>query len=223
MGSVENKLKSLGEALPNLKLVAPSDDEYVSRRSNPLGRGDDRAPIGFAVPKNAQEVSDVLLWVKASSTDFCVRSGGNDFYGRSLLDGGLVIDMRDIKFVTLSDDKETVTFGGGIISAALVEAVEKEGRVVPFGNTGFVGYAAWATIGGYGPLTNSLGMGFESLVGAELVNPNGEIIQATEEMLEGLRGMGGNLGIVTSLTVKTYPMRKVSPHLRSDRKRQERI
>jgi FAD/FMN-containing dehydrogenase len=122
----------------------------------------------------------------------------------------LVIDISAIKSVKVSDDKKTVTFGGGIPSVELVEALEKEGLTIPFGNTGFVGYVGWVTMGGYGPLTKSLGMGFEGIVGAELVTADGAIIKATEEILEGLRGMGGNLGVVTSMTVKTHPARKVT-------------
>lgn len=48
-------------------------------------------------------------------------------------------------------------------------------------------------------------MGFEQIVGAQLVNAKGEVVDAIEEMLEGFRGMLGHLGVMTSLTVKTYP------------------
>lgn len=55
-----------------------------------------------------------------------------------------------------------------------------------------------------------MGMGFEGIVAAQVVNADGEVIEASEDMLEGIRGMGGNIGIITSLTVKTYPTRSVS-------------
>ncbi|EHA54528.1 hypothetical protein MGG_01392 [Pyricularia oryzae 70-15] len=58
---------------------------------------------------------------------------------------------------------------------------------------------------GYGPSTKLCGMGFEQIVGAQLVNAKGEVVDAIEEMLEGFRGMLGHLGVMTSLTVKTYP------------------
>ncbi|KAH8168402.1 FAD binding domain-containing protein [Sarocladium implicatum] len=208
MGSIGNKLDSLRQAYPGIRIVDPSSDEYATRRVNVMGRGKDQSPLGFAIPKNAQEVSNLVSWAKSSRTDFCIRSGGNEFYNRSLIDDGLVIDMKDIKFVNISDDKKAVTVGGGILSLDLIKAVEEEGLIVPFGNTGFVGYTGWVTSGGYGPLTHVLGMGFESIVGAEIVDANGKIVQANDEVLEGLRGLGGNLGVVTSLTIKTYPMKK---------------
>lgn len=52
-------------------------------------------------------------------------------------------------------------------------------------------------------------MGFEGMVGAEVVNAEGQAVEATDDMLEGLRGRGGNLGIVTSLMIKAYPATKV--------------
>jgi FAD/FMN-containing dehydrogenase len=150
-----------------------------------------------------------VKWAKTAGADFTIRTGGNDFYGRFVVDGGLMIDMRELKSIEVAEDKMTATIGGGTIMKDLVEKLADEGLIAPSGNAWTVGYVGWATQGGYGPLTNPLGMGFEGIVGAEVVNAEGEVVQASDEMLEGIRGMGGNLGVITSLTIKVYPNRDV--------------
>ena len=77
------------------------------------------------------------------------------------------------------------------------------------GTIGSVGYTGWATLGGYGPLTSHYGMGVDQILGAKVVNGSGEIQDADEEMLVGIRGGGGSLGIIVELTVKVYPVSTV--------------
>lgn len=205
-------IAKFGESLPDVELLTPSHAQWKQRRSTRGHEGQQHRPLGIAIPKTADHVASIVRWAKANSVEITVRTGGNDFYGRNAVDDGLIIDMRDIKFIAIADDRTTVTVGGGVISKDLIEALGKEGLLTPTGNTWIVGFVGWATLGGYGPLTNRLGMGFENIVGAEVVNSQGEIVQASEEMLEGIRGMGGNLGIITKLTVKVYPSFKVSKH-----------
>lgn len=94
----------------------------------------------------------------------------------------------------------------------LVEKLDAEGLVTPVGNVWVVGYVGWATLGGYGPMQHSHGLGIEQTVGAELVTAEGEVVTFGEEdeRLEGLRGLGGNLGIITAVTIKVYPKIEVS-------------
>ena len=78
------------------------------------------------------------------------------------------------------------------------------------GTIASVGYTGWATLGGYGPLTSHYGMGVDQILGAKIVNANGEIRDADEEMIVGIRGAGGSLGIIVELTIKVYPISTVS-------------
>ena len=65
-------------------------------------------------PRTAEDVSSILQFCLKSNIDFCVRTGGHDCASRTLVHGALVIDMRDIKHVTISDDKKTAKVGGEI-------------------------------------------------------------------------------------------------------------
>lgn len=203
-------LAYLRESLPSSKILLPSDKNWAEQRATRSVAGHGCKPLGIAVPKTAEEVGTIVRWARTAGVDITVRSGGNDFFGRNVTDDGLIIDMRDIDEITVSRDKKTVTLGGGVITQNLLRALDGEGLIVPCGNTWVVGYVGWATIGGYGPLTHLMGMGFEGIVAAQVVNADGKVIEAGEDLLEGIRGMGGNVGIITSLTVKTYPTRRVS-------------
>lgn len=79
----------------------------------------------------------------------------------------------------------------------------------PFPPIPTVGYTGWATLGGYGPFAANFGLGVDQIVGARVVNGNGELIDADQDMLKGIRGGGGNLGVVVQLTIKVYPLQKV--------------
>lgn len=78
------------------------------------------------------------------------------------------------------------------------------------GTIASVGYVGWSTLGGYGPLTSHYGLGVDQILGAKIVNASGEVQTANEEILVGIRGGGGSLGIITELTIKVYPVPKVS-------------
>ena len=82
------------------------------------------------------------------------------------------------------------------------------------GTIASVGYTGWATLGGYGPLTSHYGMGVDQIIGQNSLRDkllaDGEIQDADEEMLVGIRGGGGSLGIIVELTIKVYPISTVS-------------
>ncbi|KAG9256565.1 uncharacterized protein F5Z01DRAFT_634147 [Emericellopsis atlantica] len=181
-------LESFEATHPDIRLLRPEDEGWATRRETRGRAGQELKPLGTS-----------------SSVDFTVRSGGNDFYGRYVVDDGLIIDVRELNNVAISDDRQTASIGGGVTARSLASQLEDDGYICPVGNTGEIGYVGWATLGGYGPLTNKLGMGYEGIVGAEVVNARGEIVQAGEEMLEGIRGMGGNLGVITKLIIRIYP------------------
>jgi FAD/FMN-containing dehydrogenase len=208
----EAQIDSFQKANPEVTLLTPTSPEWKNRRATRGHAGQEKKPLGIAIPTNAQQVAGIVRWAVKNEVDFTVRTGGNDFYGRNAADGALIIDMRDINFINVADDKTTATIGGGVIAKDMLLKFDEYNLTAPLGNSLEVGYVGWSTIGGYGPFTGALGMGFEGIVGAEVVNHEGEIVKATDEMLEGLRGMGGNLGIVTSLTIKVYPKREVSSH-----------
>lgn len=78
------------------------------------------------------------------------------------------------------------------------------------GSVSSVGYVGWSTNGGYGPFSTLHGLGLDSIVGAKLVNYKGDLVEASDELLKGIRGAGNIFGVIVELTIKVYPLKEVS-------------
>ncbi|KAH7225158.1 hypothetical protein BKA60DRAFT_512443 [Fusarium oxysporum] len=165
--------------------------------------------LGVVRPQTSDEVTLIVQFCLEHRVEFSVRGGGHDCASRTLVDGALVIDMRDIKHVVIAEDKKSARVGGGILGGELAKALGKEGLSTPTGTVASVGYTGWATLGGYGPLTSHHGLGVDQIIGAKIVNARGEVQDANEELLVGIRGGGGSLGVIIELTIKIYPIDKI--------------
>ncbi|KAF6837375.1 d-lactate dehydrogenase [Colletotrichum musicola] len=192
---------------PLIEVLLPGSPEYTERRKLRAGAlGFEHVqPAGIAVPRDASEVAALVRWANDVGIKFTVRGGGNDFWARCIAHDALAIDMREINSVDVSADRRTAVIGGGVIARDLVIKLDELDLMTPTGNTWIIGYAGWMSNGGYGPFTHAYGMGIEQVLGAQLVNAKGEQVVADEEMLEGVRGVSGLLGVITSLTIKVYP------------------
>ncbi|KAG8666612.1 hypothetical protein FPOAC2_11728 [Fusarium poae] len=165
--------------------------------------------IGVVRPQNGDEVASVVRFCLERNIEFTIRGGGHDCASRTLVDGTLVIDMRDIKHVVVAQDQKIARVGGGILCGDLANTLGKDKLATPTATVASVGYTGWATLGGYGSLTSHYGLGVDQIVGAKIVNACGEVQDANEELLVGIRGGGGSLGIIIELSIKVYPIDKI--------------
>lgn len=208
-GAVPTPLKSLFEAYPGLYYVTSSSPDYPSIRAT-YALDNLAVPLAIVRPKTAEEVSAVVKHAISNGIDFVIRSGGNDLFGRSQVHGALTIDLRDIDYVEIDEKKSTAKVGGGILNGTLGAALSEKGLATAVGAIPFVGFTGWATYGGYGLLSSKFGLGVDQILGAQVVNAEGNIVDADEQMLKGIRGAGGNFGVIVELTIKVYPLKKVS-------------
>ncbi|KAF4956388.1 hypothetical protein FSARC_11590 [Fusarium sarcochroum] len=206
INSLISKLEA-DPALTKAKLYEPNSSDYKQVEQCFIQRP--VQTLGIVKPQNADEVAAVVQFCIKNNVEFSVRSGGHDCAARTLVDGALVIDMRDINHVAISQDKRSAAVGGGILAGQLSKVLGEEGLATPVGTISTVGYTGWATLGGYGPLSSHYGLGVDQIIGARIVNAQGEIQTADEELLSGIRGGGGSLGIIVELTIKVYPMGKI--------------
>ncbi|KAI1813753.1 FAD-binding domain-containing protein [Poronia punctata] len=192
---------------PPLPLIKPSNADFEATRLCYVRR--DTVPSAIARPQNAEHVQALVRYCTEKGVDFVVRGGGHDCAGRSQVHDALSIDMRDIKHVHVSEDKKTAAVGGGILFRDLAKELDARGLVTPMGSVASVGYVGWATLGGYGPFSTSHGLGVDQIVGAKVVNAKGELVEAGEELLQGIRGGGGIFGVIVELTIKVYPLKEL--------------
>ncbi|KAI9373623.1 hypothetical protein BJX61DRAFT_552115 [Aspergillus egyptiacus] len=169
-------------------------------------------PLLCARPRTEQEVSRLVQFCTEESIPFSVRSGGHDFFGRSLVHDGILIDMRTMDTVSVEPDRASARVGGGVIAGALQEALHSHGLFTPAGQAKSVGYVSWACGGGYGFYVGTYGFGVDQILGARVVLAGGHVVDTDEEpeLLWALRGAGaGTFGVITELRVKVYPTPKL--------------
>ena len=166
--------------------------------------GVDARPALVVRPRDRAETAAVVTAAVASGVGLSVRGGGHDWAGRSLRDGGLVIDLGDLRGVEIVDGEAVV--GGGARTADVVAAASAHGLNVATGTAGVVGLAGLTLGGGYGPLVGTAGLAADNLLGAEVVLADGRLVSTDDdpELLWALRGGGGNFGVVTQMRIRLH-------------------
>jgi FAD/FMN-containing dehydrogenase len=199
------------------RIVRPGERRYAAARTD-WDRLFSSNPRVIVFARRDQDVLNALAWARQNKVALRVRSGRHSLEGWSNVDGGIVIDVSEMKHVEVSPAARSARVGAGLTQAEIVAALGKHGLAVPTGSEGTVGVAGATLGGGFGMLTRSLGMTCDNLVAADVVVPstNGaRIITANRrhhaDLLWALRGAGnGNFGIVTSFTYTVHPLSKVA-------------
>lgn len=188
--------------------ILPSSSEF-STLSKWYHLSDPKVPLAVIRPKTAEEVSVIVKYATENGIKIVIRSGGGDLFGRSQVEGTLTIDMRQLNYVRPNSSNSTACVGGGCTVGDVAAGLAESKLITPVPPIAAVGYVGWATLGGYGPFASNFGLGIDQIVGAKVVNWKGGIVDADEEMLKGIRGAGGNFGIIVELTIKVYSVGKV--------------
>ncbi|KAG7087222.1 hypothetical protein E1B28_013203 [Marasmius oreades] len=141
--------------------------------------------------------------------EIAVKGGGVNPYPAANTNGGLVVDMSQLKSVKFSADKKTVTVGGGALWGDVYAEADKQGVVVVGGSVFLVGAGGSTLAGGYSPLSGQYGMAVDNMVRASVVLADGRSVttDATHEpdLFFAIRGGVNQFGIVTEMVFQTHP------------------
>ena len=193
-------------------VLIPMDSEYdIARRGfNALI---DRHPAVIARCMGAEDIAVAFDFARAHELEVAVRGGGHNPAGHCVCEGGLVIDLSQMRKVEVDAEARTARAQGGATWLDFDSATQAHGLVTPGGvviSTGVVGLSLG---GGIGHLTAQHGLTCDHITGAEIVTSDGKAIHANADenpdLLWGLRGGGGNFGVVTRLEFRLNPLQQV--------------
>ena len=208
---LEDDLAELRRSLAGT-VIEPADPEYDAARRcfNALV---DRRPAAIARCARAADIAVALDFARTHELDVAVRGGGHNPAGHCVCDDGLVIDLSGMRGVAVDPEARIARAQGGATWLDFDTATQEFGLVTPGGIVGSTGVTGLALGGGIGHLTAQLGLTCDSIAGAELVIPDGTVLQArpdeNAELLWGLHGGGGNFGVVTRLELRLLPLERV--------------
>jgi FAD/FMN-containing dehydrogenase len=158
-------------------------------------------------------VSDVIAAVRfgqESGLPVAVRSGGHSFPGHSVADDALMMDLRPMKGVRVDPDKMTVRVQAGVLLGELDRETQAFGLAVPSGIVTHTGVAGLTLGGGIGWIQRKHGLSVDKLISMDVVTADGEFVKASADenpdLFWGLRGGGGNFGIVTEFEFNCVPL-----------------
>ena len=190
-------------------LVTPESPDYDEIRSiwNAMI---DKRPGLIAQCANADDVVNAVTFATTNDLLVSVRGVGHNIAGNSLCDGGLLIDLSGMKSVSVDEAKKTARVDPGVSLGELDEATQKFGLALPVGINSTTGIAGLTVGGGFGWLSRKHGMTCDNLLSAEVVTAAGEKVRASatenSDLFWGIRGGGGNFGIVTSFEFQLHPV-----------------
>jgi FAD/FMN-containing dehydrogenase len=190
-------------------LIRPDDDQYEQARKVWNGAIDKR-PSLIARCRTNEDVVAAVNFARDNDVLFAVRGGGHSFPGISTCDDGLVIDLAGMKQVEVDPGARTVTAQGGVTWGEFDAATQAYGLAVTGGHVTHTGIAGLTTGSGIGHLMRNLGLTSDNLLSAEVVLADGRVVTASEsensDLFWGIRGGGGNFGVVTSFTYRLHEL-----------------
>lgn len=184
----------------NGNVIAPGDEAYDKARTTFYG-GIDHHPAVIIRVRNAEEVARVIALARQTGMELAVRSGGHSVVGHCVSDGGIVLDLSLMRDLQIDVEGKTAWVEAGMTAGEFTNAVGAHGLATGFGDTGSVGIGGITLGGGVGYLVRKYGLTIDSLLAAEIVTADGELLRIDANSHPGLfwaiRGGGGNFGVVT--------------------------
>ena len=188
-------------------VIGPADPDYDAARA--VFYGDiDRRPAAIIRVADAADIARVIGVARETGLELAVRSGGHSVAGHSSTDGGIVIDLGELKALDVDVPGRTAWAETGLTTGAYTTAVGAHGLATGFGDTGSVGIGGITLGGGVGYLSRLHGLTCDSLLAADLVTADGELrrVDADHEpdLFWAIRGGGGNFGVATRFQYRLH-------------------
>jgi FAD/FMN-containing dehydrogenase len=194
------------------RLIVPSDKDYDEARALYNGMIDKRPKV-IARCTDAADVIAAVNYARDNKLLLAIRGGGHNGPGLGSCDGGLVIDLSQMRSVRVDPASSTVRVDPGCTAADVDHATYALGLAVPLGIVGSTGVAGLTLGGGTGYLTRKHGLTVDNLLEVDVVLADGSFVTASKDkhadLFWAVRGGGGNFGVVTSFLFQAHQAKMV--------------
>jgi FAD/FMN-containing dehydrogenase len=193
-------------------VLGPHHEGYDAARAVHNGMVD-RRPAVIARCRTTNDVIAALELACRAGLEVSIRGGGHNVAGRAVTDGGVMIDLAEMKGIAIDPVQATATAEGGVVWGELNDAAAEHGLAVTGGAVSGTGIAGYTLGGGLGWLMARHGLASDNLLAVELVTAEGDVLHVDAashpDLFWALRGGGGNFGVATSFTYRLHPVKTV--------------
>lgn len=203
-------IRELGEAL-NGPVLLSGHPGYDTARSIWNGMHDKR-PALIAMCSNSNDIAQAVTFARERDLLVAVRGGGHSWPGKSVCDGGLMINLAQMHDVAIDTVNQSAVVGGGALLGHLDNASLAHGLVTTAGVVSHTGVGGFTLGGGFGRLNRKYGLAVDNLLAAEIITADGQVRTVSAEqdpdLFWAIRGGGGNFGVASNFKFQLHPFER---------------
>jgi FAD/FMN-containing dehydrogenase len=189
------------------KLLQPGGDGYEAAR-HIFNGSIDRRPAFIVQCAGVADVISAVNFAREHGLTVSMRGGGHGVTGAAVCEGGVMIDLSEMKGIRVDPSRQTVRVEPGVLTGELDHEAQAFGMATPVGICSVTGIAGVTLGGGIGWLGRKYGLTIDNLLSADVVTADGKLLTASEsendDLFWAIRGGGGNFGVLTSLEYKVH-------------------
>ena len=203
-------VKELGESLRG-NLLLPGHEAYEEARRI-LNASINKHPALIVQCKGEADVKNAVDFARESNLLVAVKCGGHSFSGKSTCDGGMMIDLTALRSVRVDPKRRIANVSGGSLLGDMDHDTMAFGLVTPAGTVSHTGVGGLTLGAGFGRVARRFGLTLDNVLSHDIVTADGKLLHASPdenpELYWGLRGGGGNFGVVTNFEFRLHPMER---------------
>ncbi|HEX7719143.1 MAG TPA: FAD-dependent oxidoreductase [Woeseiaceae bacterium] len=201
-------VNELGARLRGNLLLTGSEGYDVARRV--MNASIDKYPALIVQPSGVADIQQAINFARERELLLAVKCGGHSWSGKSTCDGGMVLDLSTFRNVRVDAAKRRAYVAGGSLLGELDHESMAHGLVTTAGTVSHTGVSGLTLGGGFGRVARRFGLALDNVKSVDIVNADGQLRRASaeenEDLYWGVRGGGGNFGVVTSFEFALHPM-----------------